>query len=234
MIDIVKKEKNGRTKLEWLDSRHIFSFGQFYDPENTQFGPVRVLNHDIIAPNGGFPKHPHDNMEIVTIVLKGELTHEDSTGTKEVIHTGEVQRMTAGSGIVHSEFNNSDSVPCELLQIWFFPDRKNLEPNYEQKKFDTSRRKNKLFKVVGNEKEKGTIFINQDAELYISEPDSGTELTHTAEEGRGMFIYLINGRLKVNDENLSEGDSAKVISETSVNFKTEEDSSVILFDVPLN
>ena len=234
MIDVVESSRRGKTQLDWLESYHNFSFGSFYDPENIHFGPIRVLNDDIVQPDSGFPKHPHNNMEIVTIVLEGELTHEDSSGGRGTITAGEIQRMTAGKGIFHSEFNNLHDKATRLLQIWFFPDQQNLTPGYDQRKYDLKETENKLYKVVGNDKESGHIFINQDAELFISNLKKDAEVKHNIKETRGVYIYLADGNITINDKQLKKGDAAKISDESALSIKAEEDSYFVLFDVPLN
>lgn len=178
MIEIRKSNERGKTKIDWLESYHSFSFGEYYDPSNIYFGPLRVMNDDIILAGGGFPTHPHRDMEIVTIVLEGTVAHKDSTGGEGTITVNEIQRMTAGKGIQHSEFNPSDSEVLKLLQIWFIPNQQGLNPSYEQRKFSHEEKKNKLLKVVSGTKEEGIIFINQDAEIFLSDLDKGKEIKY--------------------------------------------------------
>lgn len=233
MLQVVRSEERGKTHIDWLESYHSFSFGQYYDPENIQFGPIRVLNDDVIAPGAGFPTHPHNNMEIVTIALDGELAHEDSTGGKDVIRPGEVQRMTAGKGVYHSEYNNSKEKPAHILQIWFIPDKAGYEPSYEQKKYDSSKAENDLLKLVSKKNGDGIVTINQDADLYLSKLDSGKNLKHTISEDRGVYLFLVDGKLKVNDTTIEPRDALKISEESEINISANEKSSFILFDVPL-
>ena len=175
MIRIRKNTTRGVTKIGWLTSYHSFSFNRYYDREYVHFGPLRVLNDDIVVPGAGFETHPHDNMEIVTYVLRGALEHRDSTGTQGVIRAGEVQRMSAGTGIMHSESNHSKNEPVHLLQIWFFPDKEDLSPEYEQKSFSTEQRLNVLLPVASGKKDTGGVFIHQDAGMSVSR----LEILHT-------------------------------------------------------
>lgn len=235
MINIVKSGNRGTTNIDWLNSCHSFSFGGYLDYDNIQFGTIRVLNHDIVAPGAGFPTHPHKDFEIVTIMLRGELAHKDSTGTEGVIGINEVQHMTAGSGIEHSEFNNSETEEAELLQIWFFPKEKGLTPGYDQKKFDPAKWENNIALLVsGDLTNNDTINIQQDAELYRSKIDAGKELTFSPRTGKGQYLYLISGEIILNDENLWAGDAAKITGEESLEISAVSDSEFILFQVNMN
>ncbi len=233
MLKVVKSESRGKTELDWLESYHSFSFGHHFDPENVQFGPIRVLNDDKIAPASGFPKHPHNDMEIITIALDGELTHEDSAGGRGVIRPGEVQRMTAGIGVYHSEFNNSQDKEAHILQIWFIPDKKGYEPSYEQKDYDINKTKNKLLKLVSKKDGDGIVNINQDAELYKSELETDSSINYDLSDQRGIYIYMIDGNLDVNGTHIQKGDALKIENENSIGIKAIENSSFILFDVSL-
>jgi redox-sensitive bicupin YhaK (pirin superfamily) len=232
-LDVRKADERGRTAISWLNSYHAFSFGQYYDPRNTHFGPLRVLNDDVIKGGGGFGSHGHDNMEIVTYMLEGELEHKDSMAHTEVIHTGEVQRMTAGTGIIHSEYNHSATVPVHLLQIWFLPDAYNLEPSYEQKRFSLDQRRNVLLPVASKDKSLGGVFINQDATMFISHLDAGRELTQPVSDGRGLYLYMISGEVSANGESASTGDAVKASGLDRLTIKANQDTEFVLFDVPL-
>lgn len=234
MIQIHKSENRGKTHIDWLESYHSFSFGHYYDPENIQFGPIRVLNDDIIAPGAGFPTHPHNNMEIVTISLEGELAHEDSTGGKGVIRPGEVQRMTAGKGVYHSEFNNSDEKPAHILQIWFIPDKAGYEPSYEQKKYNQNDAKNSLLKLVSKKEGDGIVTINQDADLLLSELEKDNTIKHKISYGRGVYLFLIDGLLNVNENEVNPRDAVKVSNENELTITAKSNATFILFDVSLN
>lgn len=233
MLKVIKSETRGKTHIDWLESYHSFSFGNYYDPDNIQFGPIRVLNDDIIAPGAGFPAHPHNNMEIVTIALEGELAHEDSTGGKGVIRPGEVQRMTAGKGVYHSEYNNSKDKPAHILQIWFIPDKLGYEPGYEQKKYNTSEAENTLLKLVSKKNGDGVVTINQNADLFLSHLDKEKELQYNLFDERGVYIFLIEGKLSVNETVLNPRDALKINDEKNITIQAEEKASFILFDVPL-
>ena len=234
MFEIIKSYQRGRTRIEWLDSYHSFSFGEYYDPHKIHFGPLRVLNDDEIQPAAGFPTHPHSDMEIVTIVYEGTVTHKDSTGGKGTISTNEIQRMTAGTGIYHSEFNASDSEILKLLQIWFIPNQRGLTPSYEQKKISHEEKKNKLVKVVSGKKEDGIIFINQDAEIYLADLDENGKLTYNSQKYRGVYIQVVKGILNVNGLQIQNGDAIKITGETNLDIAAEVDSQIVLFDVTLN
>ena len=233
MLQLVKNKTRGKTHIDWLESYHSFSFGHYYDPDNIQFGPIRVLNDDIIAPGAGFPTHPHNNMEIVTIALDGELAHEDSTGGKDVIRPGEVQRMTAGKGVYHSEYNNSEEKPAHILQIWFIPDKAGYEPSYEQKKYNQAEVENSLLKLVSKKNGDGIVTINQNADLFLSKLDEGNEITHNIAEERGVYLFLINGKVTVNGTTIENRDALKISEESIIKIEAMENSSFILFDVPL-
>lgn len=233
MLHLIKSESRGKTHIDWLESYHSFSFGHYYDPDNLQFGPLRVLNDDVIAPGAGFPTHPHSNMEIVTIALEGELAHEDSTGSKGVIKPGEVQRMTAGKGVHHSEFNNSENEYAKILQIWLIPDKAGYEPSYEQKKYDPAKTENVLFKLVSKKNGDGVVTINQNADLFISHLDKEKQISYNLTTERGVYIFLIDGKLAVNGAKLNSRDALKISDEKEITLQAEEKSSFILFDVPL-
>ncbi len=233
MNETFRSGQRGRTKIDWLDSHHSFSFGDYYDPDNIHFGPLRVLNHDLIQPGGGFPTHPHKEMEIVTIVLEGVVAHKDSSGGQGFIGVNEIQRMTAGSGIRHSEFNPSDENMLNLLQIWFIPNQLGLTPSYEQKKYSPEEKKNKLLKVVSGNKDNALIFINQDAEIFLSDLDKDKSLWHELKKGRGVYLYLIKGKIEVAGLALNTGDAAKLTEAGLLNITTLENSNIILFDMAL-
>lgn len=234
MIEVKKSNERGHTKIDWLDSRHSFSFGEYYDPGNIHFGPLRVMNDDIIQPGEGFPTHPHRDMEIVTIILEGTVAHKDSSGGEGIITMNEIQRMTAGKGIMHSEFNASDTEILKLLQIWFIPNKQGLEPSYEQMKFSHEEKKNKLLKVVSEKKEDGIIFINQDAKIFMSDLEKGKEITYNINVNRGLYIHVIDGSLNVNSVSLLSGDAVKITQENQIKISTNDNSKIILFDLILD
>lgn len=234
MIDIRKGEERGVTKTDWLESYHSFSFNSYYDPKNTRFGSLRVLNDDIVQPGQGFGLHPHDNMEIVTYVLDGTIEHQDTTGVKALIEANEVQRMTAGSGIYHSEYNHSKEIPLRLLQIWFYPNKKNLIPSYEQKLFKKEERRNKLLLVASGEKTDTALFINQDANMYVSNLEEGNSLSYEIESSRGIYLYLADGEIDVNGITLFKGDAIKVLYEKEISIKSNNNSELVLFDIKMD
>lgn len=231
MIEVKKSNERGHTKIDWLDSRHSFSFGEYYDPKNVHFGPLRVINDDIIQPGEGFPTHPHRDMEIVTIILEGTVAHKDSSGGEGTITVNEIQRMTAGKGILHSEFNASETEILKLLQIWFIPNQQGLTPGYEQKKFSHEQKRNKLLKVVSGKKEGGIIFINQDAEIFMSDLEKGKEITYNLDINRGLYIHVIDGSLNVNNVSFLSGDAVKVTQEKQIKISANVNSQFILFDL---
>ena len=231
MIEVKKSNERGHTEIDWLNSRHSFSFGEYYDPENIHFGPLRVMNDDIIQPGEGFPTHPHRDMEIVTIVLEGTVAHKDSSGGEGTITVNEIQRMTAGKGIMHSEFNASETEILKFLQIWFIPNKQGLTPGYEQKKFSHEEKKNKLLKVVSGKKEEEIIFINQDAEIFMSDLEEGKEISYNLNVNRGLYVHVIDGSLNVNSVSLLSGDAVKVTQENKIKISANINSQIILFDL---
>ncbi|NJD22418.1 MAG: pirin family protein [Melioribacter sp.] len=233
MIEIKKSNERGHTKIDWLDSRHSFSFGEYYDPKNIHFGSLRVINDDTIQPGEGFPTHPHRDMEIITIILEGTVAHKDSSGGEGTITANEIQRMTAGKGILHSEFNASDTETLKLLQIWFIPNQQGLTPGYEQKKFSHEQKRNKLLKVVSGKKEDGIIFINQDAEIFLSDLDAGIKLNYELKDKRGIYIQLVDGILNVDGNKIEKGDALKITGEKKLELTAEKNAKIVLFDLAL-
>jgi redox-sensitive bicupin YhaK (pirin superfamily) len=215
----------------WLKAHWLFSFGNYYDPENLGFGTLRVFNHDTVEPKSGFPTHPHENMEIVTIVLEGELAHEDNTGGKGVILPGRVQRMTAGNGVTHSEYNHADE-PLRLLQIWFLPDREGREPGYSEYDFDPSDWKGSPLALAAPDGS-APIDLHADAKLFRCELDEDGETEFTAGEGRGVFVYLLSGGLEVNGVSLAPCDQLRITDETEFEFKSAEGADFVLIEVPV-
>lgn len=218
----------------WLQSNFSFSFAEYRDPDNMHFGPLRVLNDDFIAPLKGFGSHPHKEMEIVSVVLKGELQHQDSTGNREVIRYGEVQRMTAGTGIVHSEMNPSANETVNLLQLWFMPNEQGLQPSYEQIAYNLSAMKNRLLPVVSNKTHADkTAFIHQDLTLYLSELEAGQSLTFRQEAGRRIYLFVIEGELTLNGEQpLGKRDAARINGVEELSLQTAAGASFMLIDLP--
>lgn len=218
----------------WLQSNFSFSFAEYRDPDNMHFGPLRVFNDDFVAPLKGFGSHPHKEMEIVSVVLKGELQHQDSTGNREVLRRGEVQRMTAGTGIVHSEMNPSAEEEVNFLQLWFMPGEQGLQPSYEQIAYDLSAMKNRLLPVVSNTTHADkTAFIHQDLTLYLSELEGGQTLTFLQETGRRIYLFVIEGDLTLNGEQpLGKRDAARISGVKELSLQTAAGASFMLIDLP--
>ncbi len=231
MITPRRADERGRTSLAWLDSRHTFSFAEYYDPDHMGFSALRVINDDRIAPGGGFPSHSHRDMEIITVVLDGALAHRDSLGNGSQIRPGEVQRMTAGSGIVHSEFNASRVEPLHLLQIWILPNQRGLAPGYEQKRFE--RAENDFPRlVVSPDGRDGSLTINQDARLSAGRLATGHAVSVPIDSRRRAYAHLARGRVRINGVELAEGDGARVESEEKLEFNALSDAELLLFDLP--
>ena len=229
-----KANTRGHADHGWLKSFHTFSFAGYYDPERTHFGLLRVLNDDVIAGGTGFGKHPHDNMEIISIPISGAIAHKDSTGRDKVIHTNDVQIMSAGRGIAHSEFNASSSEPANFLQIWVFPKEENIEPRYEQKTFDPKERKNKLQTVVSPE-DSSAIWINQDAYFSLGNLDQGVSLDYKLKKsGNGVYGFVINGEVKINDEVLEKRDALGLSETDNLHIEATKDAEILLIEVPMN
>lgn len=230
-MQIRKAGDRGRAQLGWLDSKHTFSFGHYHDPLYMGFGPIRVINEDRVAPGGGFPTHPHSDMEIISYVLDGALEHRDSLGTGSVIRPGEVQRMSAGTGIRHSEFNASNNDPVHFLQIWIVPEKKGLPPSYEQKSFGADQQRGKLRLVGSRTGRNGSVTIYRDVDLYVAMLDESLRIDHALEKGRGAWIQIARGRVTLNGETLSAGDGVGLDSANKIALSgTEKDSEVLLFD----
>jgi len=228
MIEIRPSEERGHNQLSWLDSRFSFSFDQYYDPEHIQFRSLRVINEDRVAPGSGFPTHPHRDMEILTWILEGSLEHRDSSGGNGVIRPGELQHMTAGRGVMHSEFNPSPKDPVHLLQIWIMPERKGLDPAYEQLTFPDAELRGKFGLVAGP---KAPVTIRQDANLYIARLDAGTEAKHELEHGRHAWVQIARGAVELNGKKLKAGDGAAISNENDISVRAVEESEVLLFDL---
>lgn len=234
MIRIIRSEDRFRTDLGWLKSWASFSFADHYDPDNTEFGPLKIFNHDTIDGNRGFGGHPHREMEIVSVVLAGSLKHEDSTGVTAVTGYGGVQRMSAGTGIIHSEKNPADE-PCELMQIWIAPSKRGVEPSYETTSYDPEEMNGRLLKIVSGTGESGKIAkIHQDADLYLSRLEAGGKLSFTQQPGRRIYLYVIEGGLQLAGGNqLAAGDTARIEQLHELELKTAGDHAfLMLIDLP--
>ena len=232
MITIRKADSRGHTLLDWLDSHHTFSFGDYYDPAAMGFSVLRVINDDVVAARGGFPTHPHNNMEIVTWVLSGALEHRDSMGNGSVIRPGDAQRMTAGTGVTHSEFNASKTEPVHLLQMWLLPDRRGLVPGYEQRNFAESERRGRMRLVASPDGADGSITIHQDARLYDGVLSAGEAIAHPLDAKRKGWLHVARGAIRVNDAMLKAGDGAAIENESALKLAASEQSEVLLFDLP--
>jgi quercetin 2,3-dioxygenase len=233
MITVFPAESRFTSNHGWLKTSHSFSFANYYDPNNLHFGSLRVLNDDFVAPSEGFGKHPHKDMEIVSIVLTGQLQHEDSTGGSEVLRPGEIQRMTAGTGVVHSEYNPSDTEEVNFLQLWFMPEQKGLTPSYEQKAYDQQALKNNLLPIVSNRIPSEEIAqIHQDLTLYLSELERNKLLTFTQQAHRKIFFFVIEGEIILNNEaKLNKRDSARIIDVSELIIKANADAKFMLIDL---
>ena len=233
MINTIKADQRHHANFGWLDARWHFSFGDYHDPANMGFGPLRVFNDDIVAGGGGFEPHPHRDMEIITYVIDGELAHKDNLGNGDVIHPGEVQVMSAGTGIVHAEFNNSPDRPVHLNQIWIQPRTRNLPPRWEQRPFNRDQRSNRLLPVVsGAAGIDGTLRIDQDATMYVSSLDAGKSVTHQLKPNRRAYLFVIRGSLSLNGSSLSQGDQARVENEASLSIAAQDSAEFVLIDLP--
>jgi len=231
MLTIRRSDERGQTKIGWLDSRHSFSFGEYYDPANESFGPLRVINEDWIAGGAGFPPHPHRDMEIVTYILSGAIAHKDSTGGGGVIRPGEIQRMSAGSGIVHAEFNASPTEACHLLQIWIMPSRAGIAPGYEQKTLDPDAMRNKLARIAAPEPRASEVRLVQDAEIWAAQLDAGVEVIHPLAQGRKAWLQVARGEVAMGDVVLAAGDAAAITDLAQITLKSNAESEVLLFDL---
>jgi redox-sensitive bicupin YhaK (pirin superfamily) len=231
MITIRQTDQRGRTALDWLDSRHSFSFGDYYDPAHMGFRSLRVVNDDRVAPAGGFGRHPHRNMEIVTYVLEGALEHRDSLGTGSVIRPGDVQRMTAGTGIYHSEFNPSAAEPVHLLQIWLLPDELNLRPGYEQRSADELASDGPLWLLASSDGRDGSVTVHQDVDLFAARLGDGAAVTHRLRPGRGAWVQVTRGAVELNGQPLRVGDGAAVEDEDALHLTATGPAEALLFDL---
>lgn len=226
-----KSNQRGHVKTDWLDTYHTFSFGEYIDPKNTHFGALRVINEDRVSPATGFPMHSHQDMEVVTIVLSGELEHKDDLGNGSVIRPRDVQRMTAGTGIRHSEFNPSDDNPVHLYQIWLFPEEKGLAPGYEEKRFDLEATKNQWQLIGSQDGRDGSITIHQDVHLYQTQLEAGQPLTKEFENNRMVWLQVARGEITIDGDTYQSGDGIGIIDSQELTIQASQDSHLILFDL---
>jgi quercetin 2,3-dioxygenase len=224
-------EQRGKANFGWLDSRHSFSFGHYYDPKHMGFGPLRVINEDKVSPGGGFDTHGHRDMEIISYVIDGALEHKDSIGTGSVIRPGELQRMSAGSGIRHSEFNHSKQQPVHFLQIWIIPEAEGIDPSYEQKAFPEAERRGKLRLLGSRDGREGSVTIHQDADLYGSLLKTGESASLELRPQRAAWVQLVRGNATVNGEALRAGDGLGLVNEPAVELVADDDAEILVFDL---
>lgn len=231
---IHRASSRGSANFGWLNSKHTFSFGQYYDPDRINFGMLRVLNDDIVIGGAGFPTHPHSNMEIVSIPLKGALAHKDSTGNEKIIQTGEVQIMSAGSGLTHSEYNASQSDEVNFLQIWVFPKEENIEPRYDQKRFNDADRKNAIQTVVSPD-QGDSLWINQDAWFSLTNVEAGKSIKYEInKKGNGVYLFVIEGEVEVGNETIGKRDAIGISEIDQVNIEASVDSKLLIIEVPMS
>ncbi len=232
MVRVRRGEDRGHFDHGWLNTYHTFSFAGYHDRAQMGFRSLRVMNEDWIGPGRGFGAHPHENMEIVTYVLSGELEHRDSLGTGSTIRPGELQRMTAGTGIVHSEFNPSSTEPVHLYQIWMYPERAGLEPSYEQKAFSEEERRGRLRLVASPDGRDGSLSIRQDARLYLAWMEGGEEIPHELEPGRHAWVQVLRGEVALGELLMSAGDGAAIAEEPRLAIRAKRPAEVLVFDLP--
>jgi len=233
MQQIRKSQERGRAEHGWLSSRHTFSFAEYRDPRHMGFGPLRVINEDRVQGGQGFGTHGHQDMEILSYVLGGALEHKDSMGNGSVLRYGDVQRMSAGTGVRHSEFNHSPDEPVHFLQIWLFPDRNGLAPSYEEKHFDVADKRGRLRLVASPDGREGSVLVHQDASIYASILDGADRAEHAVRGGRGVYVHVARGSVHVNGDLLSAGDALKATDVEAVVLDRADDAEVLLFDLPL-
>jgi quercetin 2,3-dioxygenase len=231
MISIRRSSERGHFDHGWLDTRHTFSFADYHDPEFMGFRALRVINEDRVQPGQGFGTHPHRDMEIVSYVLAGALDHQDSMGTGSTIRPGEVQRMSAGTGVQHSEFNHSQQEPVHFLQIWILPERRGLPPGYEQRRFPAEERRGRLRLVASPDGSDGSITVHQDVRLYAALLAPGEEVTQGIGDGRHAWLQVARGEVELNGQRLAAGDGAAVSGEPTLSLRGRSDAEVLLFDL---
>lgn len=231
---IHRSEERGHHNYGWLDTHYSFSFSNYYDPEKMGFGMLRVLNDDIVEGGQGFPTHPHNNMEIITIMLEGALEHKDSMGTGSVIHKGEVQVMSAGTGITHSEFNHSKEEKLNLLQIWIFPKEQNIKPRYDQRKFNFNETDKTTTIVSGIKKMEDVLYIHQNAELNLARYSAGkTSGYKIKKSGNGVYLFVIEGKIEIDNDILEKRDAMEITDSEEFKFNSVEESLFLIIEVPM-
>ena len=231
MIDLIRSNSRGAADHGWLKSRHTFSFAEYHNPARMSFGPLRVVNEDWIEPGRGFDTHPHRDMEIVTYMIDGALEHKDNMGNGSVIRPGELQRMTAGTGVLHSEFNHSSEDQAHLLQIWILPERKGLQPGYEQKLFPTEQKRNRWCLVGSRDGRDESLTIHQDVNLYSTELDEGAETELELDKSRQGFLQVVRGSVEIDGEELGAGDAVTIQIQTAFTVRALQDAELLFFDM---
>lgn len=231
MITVRRSADRGQTRVDWLYSRHTFSFGQYHDPQFKGYRTLRVLNEDFVQPEGGFHTHPHRDMEILTLVLQGSVEHKDTMGNQSVIHSSELQLMSAGSGIQHSEFNPSETETAHFLQIWIIPERTGIKPSYQQKIFPERERRNQLRLVASKDGREHSFRIHQDADVYLSLLEKDKEMQLSARPHRGIWVQVASGEISLSGVLLKAGDGASIENEEKLLISAKEDSEFLLFDL---
>lgn len=231
MLQIRNGDDRGGAVLDWLNSKHTFSFGHYYDPNQMGYGPLRVINEDRVQPGTGFDPHGHQDMEIISYVLDGALKHEDSTGNEYIVAPGDVQRMTAGTGIRHSEMNASDLDPVHFLQIWIIPEKQGLAPGYEQINFPAESKRGQLRLIGSRDGRAGSLTIHQNVDLYSTILVEGESVTHALAQGRGAWVQVARGAVVINGTALNKGDGAAIEETTHIEITASDDAEVLLFDL---
>jgi redox-sensitive bicupin YhaK (pirin superfamily) len=232
MLRLRKAAERGHADHGWLDSYHTFSFADYHDPHEMGFSALRVINEDRVRPKMGFGTHGHRDMEIITYVLDGALEHKDSMGNGSVIRPGDVQRMSAGTGVTHSEFNHSQAEPVHFLQIWIEPNARGVKPGYQEARFDDADKRNRLRLLASPDGAEGSVSIHQDARIFATRPDDGTEVAHSLAAGRSSYVHVARGSAEVNGHPVSAGDGVKLSGEPVVRIKGVDAAELLLFDLP--
>ncbi|MBK9402516.1 MAG: pirin family protein [Bacteroidetes bacterium] len=229
-----KSASRGQANHGWLDSKHTFSFANYYNPDRMHFGVLRVLNDDTVAPGMGFGTHPHDNMEIISIPLEGDLEHKDSMGNVTVIKNGDIQVMSAGTGIQHSEYNKNKDKTVKFLQIWLFPKEKNVKPRYDQITLNEEDRHNKLQQILSPNANDAGVWIHQDAWFHLGKLDKGTSIEYKVnKKGNGVYVFLLNGEMKINDQLIEKRDGFGIWDVESLQISAQDNSEVLVMEVPM-
>jgi quercetin 2,3-dioxygenase len=232
MFQHIKSDDRGKSTLDWLDSNHTFSFGSYYNPDRMGYSVLRVMNDDTVHPNGGFPTHSHQNMEIVSYVLDGALKHKDSIGNSSIIKAGDVQRMSAGKGVTHSEFNASDEIPVHFLQIWIETNKQDINPEYEQQTFSDKTKNGEFILAVSQTGAEGSLKIHQDIAMYLARVEGFTTAEHILKTDRCVWLQIVKGNVSCNDVRMSEGDGAAISEVDAITFGDTNDAEFILIDLP--